>query len=179
MKEALSSSETSLLTRATQRNSPEDTILHSHRRENLKSYMFSTVYELEDMTTQLSIPDGAFITHRYFVSMSWSTPVPICCSFMCFESPRLLLHQQCVGEQCIQVLCGFHLPDGRVPRPTRRTWTADARYGTSEGGWMFLSNDEPVTSPGNSLCLGSWGRRRLHPTFLPFSPSTLSLVCTI
>jgi hypothetical protein len=27
------------LTRATRRNIPEDTILHSHRRENLKSYI--------------------------------------------------------------------------------------------------------------------------------------------
>jgi hypothetical protein len=27
-----------VLTRATRRNNPEDTILHSHRRENLKSY---------------------------------------------------------------------------------------------------------------------------------------------
>jgi hypothetical protein len=34
-----SSSETSFLTRATRRNNPEDTILHSHRRENLKSYV--------------------------------------------------------------------------------------------------------------------------------------------
>jgi hypothetical protein len=44
--EALSSSETSVLTRATRFNIPENAILHSHRHENLKSYIALTSWSL-------------------------------------------------------------------------------------------------------------------------------------
>jgi hypothetical protein len=46
MKEELSSSETSVLKRATWRNILEDTILHSHRRENLNSYKSHVEFEV-------------------------------------------------------------------------------------------------------------------------------------
>jgi carbonic anhydrase/acetyltransferase-like protein (isoleucine patch superfamily) len=44
MFEALSSCETSVLTIATRRNIQEDAILHSHRRENVKSHIQKVVF---------------------------------------------------------------------------------------------------------------------------------------
>jgi hypothetical protein len=46
MTEATRSPETSVLTRATRRNIPKDDILHSHRRQNLKSYTALTGWTL-------------------------------------------------------------------------------------------------------------------------------------
>jgi hypothetical protein len=44
MMEVTHASEMSVLTRTTRRNSPEDTILHSDRRENLKYYIKDVLF---------------------------------------------------------------------------------------------------------------------------------------
>jgi hypothetical protein len=45
----------SVLTRTTRRNNPEDTNLHSHRRENLKSYIVRS-----EVFTAVTMKNGIF-----------------------------------------------------------------------------------------------------------------------
>jgi hypothetical protein len=46
MMDAITSSDTSVPTRATRRYIPEDDILHSHLRKNLKSYIALTGWDI-------------------------------------------------------------------------------------------------------------------------------------
>jgi hypothetical protein len=68
MMEALSSSETSILSRATGRNIQEDGILHSHRRENLKFYNCVPEYIYEYIYIYMCVCVCVCVYKYFFVS---------------------------------------------------------------------------------------------------------------
>jgi hypothetical protein len=89
MKEELSSSETSLLTRAAWRNIPEDAILHSHRREDLKSYMETACVR------QPSASETRQMVHdlRIVRSHTWHS-IPLACTAIPNGPHLLSTHRQ-------------------------------------------------------------------------------------
>jgi hypothetical protein len=75
--QAPGSSETSVLTTSTRRNIPEDTILHSHRRENLKSYiavirslLIGTLDHFVCPVVHILVLQRRILTHIYEIALS-------------------------------------------------------------------------------------------------------------
>jgi hypothetical protein len=90
MKEALSSSETSILTRATRRKIPEDAILHSNRRENLKSYIELAGWTLQwrSHVSPVKYEVAFFYITLTGWTLQWRSHVsPVKCE-MCFYIPE-------------------------------------------------------------------------------------------
>jgi hypothetical protein len=130
---------TSVLTRATRRNIPEDTILHSHRRENLKSYLDVIVYNKNKYITLT-------LKHQFFIpsiSMHYEGHSKV---------PEILRHNLVHYEFVQNGQCYCRLGDA-VRRKLRDKWQRQ---------W-FLHRDN-VPSHTHRLCSNSSPRKYIPVT---------------
>jgi hypothetical protein len=89
MMEALRPSEMSVFTRATQRNNPEGSILHSHLSENIKSYMKRNDYDLYILSCEHW--NGITAWEEMAVARQWHGKHP-CAATIAHVTDELLSH---------------------------------------------------------------------------------------